>query len=854
MNTKLIFSISLIVLFPLSFSLRGEMSPIKSCVKPFEIKKDFLYLSRFPTGNYFDQIGRKFAILGEETGDIEAWGFPVKILRNLEISFILPDRVEPEPGYKFLKRFEATPETKITTFSSQYFTVKEIIIVPRNLPGAILLLDFSCVKPVTVILNFIPSLQPMWPAGIGGQYCFWDESLNAYIISESSRRFNAIIGSPFAGKISSPPAHQFSDRPYQLKIQLPEMARNKYFIPIAIVGGKYPREDVKKIYHELIDNPYKFYEENLNYYRDLMDNTLKIETPNHEINRAFSFAKLALDSLLIENHDLGSSLVAGFGKSGGSGRPGFGWFFGGDSFINSLSLLASGNFQPVKSSLEFFRKFQREDGKIPHEISQSAGIINWFGDYPFAFIHGDTTPYYILSFWEYVKRTGDISFLKESWESLKKAFNWCISTDENGDGLMDNKKAGLGALEFGQMINIRTDIYLGSIWVKALKSFSTMAEIIGDHESKRISEELFQKGLENLKNKFWDEEKSSYIYAIGERDEKVDAITPWPSLPIYFGLFDGEKALKTIERISSSEISTPWGCRILSMREKVYDPLNYNYGAVWPFITGFVSLSMYKIFQDLPAFYLLKGLAKNHLEFSYSSCHEVFSGENFLPLDESVPHQGFSSNALLLSLIDGLLGISVDSLKNYLYFEPKIPSDWDFVNVENIIMDKTRVSLFLKRGAGIISLRVKSTGKPFNLVLSIPLSFGAKVKGTKSNGKRIPFIIRKSYGKEVLEIRLHIKGETDLRIRLNEGVSFYLIERIPEIGEQDETLKITSIYSKGDKIRVNLEGISGKDYLIGVRNSGRIKRIEGAKLGNKGITVSLKGKEGVMSSFLDLQL
>lgn len=411
-----------------------------------------------------------------------------------------------------MKRFEATPETEVITFSNQYFTVKEIIIVPRNLPGAILLLDFSCVKPVTLILNFVPSLQPMWPAGIGGQYCFWDESLNAYVISESSRKLNATIGSPFAEKISSPPAHQFSDRPYQFKIQLPEMATKRYFIPAAIAGGKYPREEAKKVYQELIDNPYKFYEENLNYYRNLMDNTLKIDTPDSEINRAFSFAKLALDSLLIENPDLGSSLVAGFGKSGGSGRPGFVWFFGGDSFINSLSLLACGNFKPVKSSLEFFTKFQREDGKIPHEISQSAGIINWFGDYPFAFIHGDTTPYYILSFWEYVRRTGAISFLKVSWKSVKKAFNWCISTDENGDGLMDNKKAGLGALEFGQMINIRTDIYLGSIWVKAIKSFSRMAEIIGDHESKKISDELFEKGPENLKNKFWNEEKSSYIY------------------------------------------------------------------------------------------------------------------------------------------------------------------------------------------------------------------------------------------------------------------------------------------------------------------------------------------------------
>ncbi len=585
-----------------------------------------------------------------------------------------------------------------------------------------------------------------------------------------------------------------------------------------------------------------------------MDNTLKITTPDPEINRAFSFAKLALDTLFIENPDLGSSLVAGFGKSGGSGRPGFGWFFGGDSFINSLSLLSCGNFKPVKSSLEFFRKFQREDGKISHEISQSAGIINWFKDYPFAFIHGDTTPYYILSFYEYVRRTGDVSFLKENWESLKKAFNWCISTDENGDGLMDNKKAGLGALEFGQMINIRTDVYLGSVWVKATESFSRMAEIIGDYESKRISDELFKKGLKNLKDKFWDEGKNSYIYAIGERNERVDAITPWPSFPIAFGLFVGEKALKTAERISSSEISTPWGCRILSRKEKFYDPLNYNYGAVWPFITGFASLSMFKTYQDLPAFHLLKGLAKNHLEFSYSSCHEVFSGESFSPLDESVPHQGFSSNAFLLSLINGLLGISVDSLKNSLYFEPKIPSNWDFVNVENIFMDKRRISIFLKKGADIISIKLKNTGKPFNFVLSIPLSFGSKVKGVENNGKGIPFSIRKLYGKEILEIRLYVKGENDLKIRLDEGVSFYSIEKMPEIGDLDETLKITGIYWKGDIIEIKLEGIGGRNYSMGVKNAGRIKRIEGAKLEKERIVISFEGEEGVVSAFLRLHL
>ncbi len=842
---KLRYLTFLFILFFLClFSLCENHLPIKGSVKSFEIKNDLLYFSRFPTDNYFDQIGRKFAILGYENGTFEAWGFPVKIMRNFEFSFIFPDRAEPEPGWKFLKRFEATPSAKIITYSNQYFTLREIIIVPRSLPGAIILLDFSTVKPITLILNFIPSLQPMWPAGIGGQYCFWDENLNAYTISESSKKFNAIIGSTSAIKISSPPAHQFSDMPYQLKIELPLISRNEYFIPVVIAGGKYQRDEVKRIYQELLSEPEKFYQENLKYYRDLMERTLKIETPDMEIDKAFQYAKLSLDSLYIENPDLGSSLVAGFGVSGGSGRPGFGWFFGGDAFINSLSLLSCGNFEPVKKSLEFFRKFQRDDGKITHEISQSAGIIKWFEDYPFAFIHADTTPYYLLAFWEYIKMTNDIPFLKESWDSLKKAFNWCVSTDEDEDALMDNKKAGLGALEFGQMINIKTDIYLASVWIKGLESFSKMAEIMGDKEFKEKAETTFQKGLKKLREKFWDKEKDSYIYAIEEKDEKVKTMTPWPSFAISFGLLNDEKALKTIKKIASSDISTPWGCRVLSKNEKIYDHLNYNYGAVWPFITGFSSFAMYKAHQDLPAFYLLKGLARNHLEFSYSSCHEVFSGNNYIPLDESVPHQGFSSNGLLLPLIRGLLGISVDSLNGVLHFEPQIPSDWNFLNLENIFIKNSKFSLYFKKSKREILLKVRKSGddKIF-FIFSPSLPHGTKIKGVKLNGNELPLNVKEKYGKETVEIKFEPERDNNLIIQMEEGISFTPPDTPLQIGEEDSSLKVTEIEEKDGRIEINLEGISRKEYILRVRNPELVKKVEGGRLEKERIIIFFeKGK------------
>ena len=53
-----------------------------------------------------------------------------------------------------------------------------------------------------------------------------------------------------------------------------------------------------------------------------------------------------------------------------------------------------------------------------------------------------------------------------------------MSTDANGDALMDNKQAGLGALEYGALTGIETDIYLAAVWVRAAMGMQRMAEAV----------------------------------------------------------------------------------------------------------------------------------------------------------------------------------------------------------------------------------------------------------------------------------------------------------------------------------------------------------------------------------------
>ena len=63
--------------------------------------------------------------------------------------------------------------------------------------------------------------------------------------------------------------------------------------------------------------------------------------------------------------------------------------------MNSLSLDGYGALSDVKTALLFTQKWQRDDGKMSHELSQAAGYLQWFKDYPYAeyyrvFINGTT--------------------------------------------------------------------------------------------------------------------------------------------------------------------------------------------------------------------------------------------------------------------------------------------------------------------------------------------------------------------------------------------------------------------------------------------------------------------------------
>jgi hypothetical protein len=213
----------------------------------------------------------------------------------------------------------------------------------------------EAVRPMEIVAEFMSDLQLAWPGSIGGQYVFWDDAVKAFILSESTRRHSAMVGSPFTLSATNQPAHNVPDAPNQLRIAVGDPSRAPMprpgepagrlttlrvsGIPIVIVGATLHRDSVKALYRRVLDDIPGLYRARMSAADSVLGRSLWIESPDRELDAAIRWAGLNLDEAMTCNPDLGCGLVAGYGPSESRGtRPGFGWYFGGDASINSLGL------------------------------------------------------------------------------------------------------------------------------------------------------------------------------------------------------------------------------------------------------------------------------------------------------------------------------------------------------------------------------------------------------------------------------------------------------------------------------------------------------------------------------------
>jgi glycogen debranching enzyme len=778
---------------------------------------------------FLSALGTRAGLLGNEAGRMEAWVYPLKIFRDFHLRFHTDGRTLPADS--LARTLITRPETSTIVYTGDTFSVRETFFVPVREPGAVILLEVETESPLEIEAVFHRDFQLEWPAALGATYIGWDSGLKAFAFGEEQRKFAALAGSPTAENAQVEFQTNYSES-QENSFRLGAIAKGKAAQVILIAGSVTGRADAESEYRRLSSGFADLLRESADYYRNYLGQTVGVELPDKEIQQAYDWSRVSMVQGMVSNPFLGSGLVAGYRTSGESQRPGFAWYFGRDSFWTSLAFDAAGDFLNAKTALEFVSKFQREDGKIPHEISQGANFVNWFKDYPYSYASADATPLYIIATNDYVVNSGDTDFAKAKWASLWKAYQFLKSTYD-ARGLPQNLGVGHGWVEGGPLLPVKSEFYQSGLGAEALRALGNLARLAGQADSAGMLEQEFARQWPLVNDSFWIADKKRFAFALDKNDKQVDEPTVLATVPLWFGLPSEVTAIPTLQQLADADQQTDWGMRIISNRSAVFSGGGYHYGSVWPLFTGWASVAEYRYHQELPGYLNLRANALLALDGSLGHVTEVLSGDYYQPLSTSSPHQIWSAAMVVSPLLKGMFGLEKDATKKSLTFQPHVPADWTNFKINNVRVGDSVVNLSYQKTLGEITLEVTRAGGECALDFEPALANSALEVRVDVNGRPQSFDQQISSEHHHLKINFALKeGKNIVRIRVPNDFGLSYVFRLPELGSESSDLRVIS-EEMGDAttpMELITAGRAGATYDLAVWNPALIDSVRGARL------------------------
>ncbi|GIU75195.1 MAG: hypothetical protein KatS3mg004_2282 [Bryobacteraceae bacterium] len=607
---------------------------------------------------YIAANGRRAALLGFEDGRLEAWVFPIKVLRDFRLWIFVDQALEPVPLADLAETVEVRPGGVTLTHVHPAFTVRQTWAVSPSEPVAAVLLDVDTSRPLRFRATFVPEMQPMWPAAFGGQSTGWDAEAGVLAFSEGLRRFRPVLGSPAFRRISEQIGHQLPERTAAVEFDLERAGR----VPILIALSR-------RHYDAAIGSAWEIAAQSEKHFRQFLERTAALEWP--PFTETWDWSKIAIERGWACNEGVGCGLVAGWAPSGASQRPGFGWHFGGDTMMSVWAMLAYGDFEGAREALGFLLERQRADGKIMHEWTQSAALLDW-NSYPYGFYHADTTPLFLHTAHLYLRQTGDRTWLQENWTKLERAWRYCLSIMDD-DGLLSNAKGGAAAVETGALSGkVARDVYLQGVWLAGLRGWEQMARWRGDASLAAEADARRRQALASVRRWFVPE-RGYFAFAELRDGSRYEANSAWQAMLVAEGNVEDGLSRRAADALASPRLLTPWGARLFATDSPFYNPVSYNDGSVWPFVTAQALLAMFRHGQPAAAFAALDGLRQAVGLGGAGFLAEYFSGDRLALGPRAVPHQLFSSMALIHPVAAGLLGLEPDAMEDRLRIRPRLP-------------------------------------------------------------------------------------------------------------------------------------------------------------------------------------
>lgn len=774
--------------------------------------------------NYWNVNGEQILAMGRERGPVEeVWIHPVMVLRDLRVSLLTADSSTPIRLDSVSATLTRSADYLQRTYSVAGGEFTEIITASPSAP--LLALNFKWDIPglKEVRVEYTSNLRLMWPYSheSTGTLHYSVSTDGRTTVFDRDKELN-MLGVFDATPTSATQEATSSDKKITFSYAFDASRGN---LTMYLSGGEEGIPASAAAIAGAMGNSKGIYESARRHYLDLGRDLTTIETSDPAFNDAYRSAIISTGKFFCHTPSIGKSLMAGYwttsrGWNGGhkvSGRPGYAWYFGRDTEWTGTVMNSYGDHDKVRDILTTFGNRQDPDGKIYHELTTSGSLH---------YDASDATPLYIILAGDYMRKSGDVDFIRSQWPRIEKAMNFCLSTDTDGDGLIENTGVGHGWQESHQLHGAHTEVYLAALWTEALKEYAAMARTLGHADQAADASRRMMRSREIINNKFWNDSLAFFNHGLMRDGTFQEQKCVLGGTPVIFGQTDRDKAVATASNFSSRYYSTDWGVRMVGFDSPYFALGGYNYGNIWPFHTGCAATAEYKAGLRTQGFRHAYSTLRLFDTWDYGNIAEVIHGDK-LSFTGICPHQQWSSSMNLKPLLDGMLGLRQDAIADSLGIAPAFPVDWSWANVNHIPVGAKRVALDYRRTPESYTYVLKpekGAGPAIDFRAVLPLA--TDVRSVRVNGKKTDFKVEHELQNTIVVLPEFALAEpTEIVIDYSGGIGIMLNLAEVKKGMADEGLKIEGerFDARTGTYTANLAGVPGRTYDVKVWEAGREK-------------------------------
>jgi predicted glycogen debranching enzyme len=377
-------------------------------------------------------------------------------------------------------------------------------------------------------------------------------------------------------------------QPGYFELQVPSNSTKEFAVSCAVSQESQEAQDILDSVGKTISDIKASFNQELNQKNKLLTNFYH-DHPQVPMSDWLNWIFLAADSFIVKSISGRKAVIAGYH-----------WFepWGRDTFISLPGLLlVTGKYSDAKDILQNFGQYCKS-GLIPNFVADKTGIP--------VYNTVDGTLWFVNAVLQYIKYTGDYSFVKdELWANLKAIVEnhkvgtlFGIGLDEDGLLMHGSRLTWMDAMVGGEEMTPRTGkaVEIQALWFNTLKTMELLAK---KFEEPSLAEEynaMAKQTGESFNKKFWNQQKDCLYDVIAAKG--VDAsLRPNQifAISLDFTMLDKDKSQKVVDAVNR-ELVTPFGLRTLSLDDPQFvgkcfgdrqrRDTAYHNGTIWPWLMG----------------------------------------------------------------------------------------------------------------------------------------------------------------------------------------------------------------------------------------------------------------------------